>query len=139
MENGNGNVKAFATIDLEIGPGLFTNEPVETPIAFPNGIAFFMLRPMTAEVVKTLEGEGVEFTGDAVKTATGAVDRSKRVLEELVHGWRELFDVNGNPIPFTEENRDKMAGAVPLVAEIFRICGRLAIRRVEAETKNSDA
>lgn len=139
MTNENDNVKVFATVDLEIGPGLFTDEPVETAIQFPQGIAFFMLRPMTAEVVKNLEAEGVVFNADAVKTATGAVDRSKRVLEELVHGWRKLNDVNGDDIPYTEENRDKMAGAVPLVAEIFRICGRLAVRKVEGETKNSDA
>jgi hypothetical protein len=126
-------------IDLEIGPGLFTDEPVEVPIQFPNCVAVFLLRPMTASVVKTLEGEGVDFSGDAVKTATGAVDRATRVLEELVHGWRDLIDTSGAEVPYTEANRDKMGGAVPLVKEVFRICGELAVKRVKAESKNSDS
>jgi hypothetical protein len=120
--------------EWEIGEGLFSDDAVDVEIEFPNCTAVFQMRPLTADVIADLEAGGVSF--DKIKSGKQALIASRTLFGEIVVGWSGLLDINGNEVPFTEGNRDKLAAAPALVAQFWQIAADLAAKRSEAEAKN---
>lgn len=122
-------------INLGIGAGLFASEAVPVEIEFPQGTATFMLNPFTQETILDLKKSGVNL--DAKNTNQRELLKGlKKTLELIVEGWEGLQDENGMEIPYSPENRDKVAGATPLALELIRVCSELAVKQVQDTEKN---
>ena len=120
--------------EWEIGEGLFAEDAVDVEIEFPHSTAVFQMRPLTADIIADLESGGVSF--EKIKSGKQALIASRTLFAEIVVGWSGLMDANGNDVPFTDANRDKLAGAPALVAQFWQIAADLAAKRSEAEAKN---
>ena len=120
------------SINLEIGEGLFANEPVPVEIEFADHTATFYMTALTQSVVAKLEKAGVKFD---TKNTDKALESSRKLFAAIVHGW-EGFKANGVDIPFTESNRDRVAEVPEVAAEIIKIAVRLASFKRETEEGN---
>lgn len=121
--------------DVVVGEGLFAQGSVDVEVEFPLGVAVFKMRPLTPELMAALQGEGISFEGLEQDTDR-ALKVARRVLSELVQGWENLNDVAGNPVPFTDENRDTLS-TVPAISKLlWGAATRLASEKVENEEKN---
>ena len=57
------------SINIEIGEGLFANEPVPVEIEFADHTATFLMTALTQSVVAKLEEDGVVFDTKSTKKA----------------------------------------------------------------------
>jgi len=122
------------SINVEIGEGLFANEPVPVEIEFADHTATFYMTALTQSVVAGLEKDGVSFDSP---TADVALASSRKLFAAVVHGW-EGFMANGVEIPFNDDNRNRVAEVPDVAAEIISIAVNLASMRQEGEEKNSE-
>ena len=120
------------SINIEIGEGLFANEPVPVEIEFADHTATFYMTALTQSVVAGLEKRGVKFD---TKNTDKALDSSRKLFAAIVHQWEGL-KANGVEIPFTEENRDRVAEVPEIAAEIIQIAVQLASFKQEQEEGN---
>ena len=120
------------SINIEVGEGLFANEHVPVEIEFADHTAIFFMTALTQSVVAALEKQGVKFD---TKDTTKALASSRKLFAAIVHGW-ENFMANDVEIPYSEENRDRVAEVPEIAAEIIQISVQLASHRVEQEEKN---
>ena len=123
------------SINVEIGEGLFADKPVPVEITFADHTATFYMTALTQRVVAQLEKDGVKFDSP---TTDVALQSSRKLFAAVVHGW-DGFMASGVEIPFTEDNRDKVAEVPDVAAEIIGIAVQLASKRQEAEEKNSES
>lgn len=120
------------SINIEIGEGLFANEPVPVEIEFADHTATFFMTALTQSVVADLEKRGVKFD---TQSTDKALTSSRKLFAQIVHGW-EGFMANGVEIPFNEENRDRVAEVPEVAAELIQISVQLAAHRQEVEEGN---
>lgn len=121
-------------MNVEIGEGLFSDEPIEHTVNFINGSGVFLLTPMTGEVMIELEEAGVVLTGAGFASNTEAVRASRAVLSKVLHGWRD-FVVDGVEVPYSEKARDQIASTL-VGGRLMSASVELAIRVREAEEGN---
>ena len=124
------------SINIEIGEGLFANEPVPVEIEFADHTATFLMTALTQSVVAELEKGGVRFDSKSLDDATKALKSSRKLFAAVVHGWEGL-KAQGAEIPFNEANRDRVAEVPEVAAEIIQIAVQLAAYRQEQEAGNS--
>jgi hypothetical protein len=120
------------SINLEIGEGLFANEPVPVEIEFADHTATFYMTALTQSVVAKLEKQGVKFD---TKNTDKALESSRKLFAAIVHTW-EGFKANGVDIPFNEDNRNRVAEVPEVAAEIIKIAVQLASFKQETEEGN---
>ncbi len=120
------------SINIEIGEGLFANEPVPVEIEFADHTATFFMTALTQSVVADLEKEGVKFDTESVDKALAS---SRKLFAKIVHGWED-FKAAGVEIPYTDENRDRVAEVPEVAAELIQIAVQLASYRQEQEEGN---
>lgn len=120
------------SINIEVGEGLFTSDPVAVEIEFADHTATFFMTALTQSVVAELERQGVKWD---TKNTERALQSSRKLFAKIVHGW-EGFKANDVDIPFTEENRDRVAEVPEIAAEIIQIAVQLASHRLEVEEGN---
>jgi hypothetical protein len=89
---------------------------------------------LTQSVVAKLEKGGVKFVTDDTEMSLSS---SRKLFGAIVHGW-EGFKAQGKDIPFSEENRDRVAEVPDVAAEIIQIAVQLAAHRQQAEEGNSE-
>ena len=65
------------SINIEIGEGLFANEPVPVEIEFTDHTATFLMTALTQSVVADLERAGVKFDAKSLGDATKALKSSR--------------------------------------------------------------
>ena len=123
------------SINVEIGEGLFADKPVPVEIEFADHRATFYMTALTQRVVAQLEKDGVTFDSP---TTDDALQSSRKLFAAVVHDW-DGFMAGGVEIPFTEDNRDRVAEVPDVAAEIISISVQLASKRREAEEKNSES
>jgi len=120
------------SINIEIGEGLFSNEPVPVEIEFADHTATFFMTALTQSVVVDLEKSGVKFD---TKSSDMALKSSRKLFAKIVHGWNG-FLANGVEIPYNDENRDRVAEVPEVAAELIQISVQLAAHRQEQEEGN---
>ena len=120
------------SINLEIGEGLFANEPVPVEIEFADHTATFFMTALTQSVVAKLEKQGVKFD---TKNTDKALESSRKLFAAIVHAW-EGFKANGVDIPYNDDNRDRVAEVPEVAAEIIKIAVQLASFKQETEEEN---
>ena len=120
------------SINVEIGEGLFSNEPVPVEIEFADHTATFYMTALTQSVVAKLEKDGVKFD---TKSTDKALESSRKLFAAVVHGW-DGFTADGVEIPYTDDNRDRVAEVPDVAAEIINIAVQLAAHRQEQEEGN---
>jgi hypothetical protein len=120
------------SINIEIGEGLFANEPVPVEIEFADHTAIFFMTALTQSVVAELERGGVKFD---TKSTEKALTSSRKLFAKIVHGWED-FKANGVEIPYSDENRDRVAEVPEVAAELIQISVQLAAYRQEQEEGN---
>jgi len=120
------------SINIEIGEGLFANEPVPVEIEFADHTATFYMTALTQSVVAKLEKAGVKFD---TKDTDKALTSSRKLFAAIVHGW-EGFKANGVDIPYNDDNRDRVAEVPEVAAEIIKIAVQLASFKQETEEGN---
>ena len=121
------------SINIEIGEGLFANEPVPVEIEFADHTATFLMTALTQTVVADLEKHGVKF--DAAASTEKALTSSRKLFAAVVHGW-EGFKANGDEIPYSDQNRDRVAEVPEVAVEIINIAMQLASHRQSVEEGN---
>jgi hypothetical protein len=121
------------SINIEIGEGLFANEPVPVEIQFADHTATFLMTALTQSVVVDLEKNGVKF--DAAASTEKALASSRKLFAAVVHGW-EGFKANGVEIPYSNETRDRVAEVPEVAVEIINIAMQLASHRQSVEEGN---
>ena len=119
---------------FDIGEGLFSDDPVPVEIEFTMGTAVFDMKPLTSELGVKFEAEEIDLT--AITTSEEAQKASCRILEEIVYGWDNLKDSGGKDIPYTKENRDKLATSHQLVVLLIGAATDLASTKRKEEEKN---
>ena len=120
------------SINIEIGEGLFANEPVPVEIEFADHTATFYMTALTQSVVAKLEKQGVKFD---TKNIDKALESSRKLFAAIVHAW-EGFKANDVDIPFNEDNRNRVAEVPEVAAEIIKIAVQLASFKQETEEGN---
>ena len=120
------------SINIEIGEGLFANEPVPVEIEFADHTATFFMTALTQSVVADLEKEGVKFDTQSTEKA---LKSSRKLFARIVHGWED-FKAQGVEIPYNDENRDRVAEVPEVAAELIQISVQLAAYRQEQEEGN---
>ena len=120
---------------LELGEGLFSDGPVKVEFDFGSCIAVFDLQPMSFDVYDELKKEGTDL---ADMEQENAADAGKRVFAKIVKGWSGLLDTSGEPVPFTDLNRDRLA-ATEIAGEIITAARELVVERKKAEEGNSES
>ena len=127
------------SINIEIGEGLFANEPVPVEIEFADHTAMFLMTALTQSVVAALQDKGIKFDAAALAGDAGtALTSSRELFAAVVHGWEGLM-AQGVEIPFNDANRDRIAEVPDVAAEIINLAVQLASVRQEVEEKNSES
>lgn len=115
-----------------IGDGLFSDEPVEVQINFPDGkSATFKLHAMTQDVLVELEKEKVKF--DGYRNQTEALENSGKIIDRLVVSGE--FD--GTSIG--PELRKRILSNVGLTQTLLEASRSLAEVKAEEEEGNSES
>jgi len=124
------------SIDVEIGEGLFANEPVPVEIEFADHTAIFYMTAMTSDSVVELAKDGVKLDEVSLKkmNESQTVSNSKKLLGKFLHGW-EGFKAGGQDIPYSEAARDKLA-TTEMLGELLRLARELSVTKREGEEKN---
>ena len=117
-------------LDLAIGEGLFSNEPVAVEVEFTDHTATLFMTPLTQRAVAELEAGGVDFND-----ASAAMESSHKLFAKILHGWQGLMS-NGVDIPYTDDNRDRLAEVPQLAQRLLEIATDLAVTKQEGEEKN---
>ncbi len=115
-----------------IGVGLFSTEPTEIRINFPNGTyADFKVHAMTQEVLVALEKDRVKF--DGYKNQTEALEHSAKILEAIVvSGEYDGVTVLG-------ELKKRILSNIGLTKTLLEAARSLAEETIEEEEKNSES
>ena len=125
------------SIPIEIGEGLFSNEPVPVEVDFGGHVATLYMTALTQDVVAELAKEGVKLDEASLKKLNeeGQAKQSKKILAKFLHGWEGLKDINGKDIDYTEQNRDAIA-VTEALGYLVGYAKDLGITKREEEEKN---
>lgn len=122
-------------VNLAIGEGMFSNEPIGRVIEFADGSeATFYLTPVTGDLAVELEEAGIVFAPDGFASQAEALRASRAFLSKVLHGWSGWV-VDGVEIPYNEENVNRIA-ATALGADLVNIASKLAVETREANEGN---
>jgi hypothetical protein len=123
-------------LDLEIGEGLFTSDPVPVEVEFADHVATFYMTALTQDAIAELAKDGVKLDEVSLKKMNESQQaaQAKKLLAKFVHGWEGLKAGNID-IPFNEANRDRIA-VTEVLASLVGIAKDLGVTRQEAEEKN---
>lgn len=122
------------SINLEIGEGLFSSDPIPVEIEFADHTATFHMKALTQADIADFEKDGVKF--DAA-TVANALDLSRKMLERIVLGWDGLMAASGTEIKYNEVNRNRLAEVPDIASELMTAALSLATRRSQVEEGNS--
>ena len=124
------------SLNIEVGEGLFSDEPVPVEIEFTNHVATFYMTALTGDVIAQLAQDGVKVDEASLKKMNELQQaaHSKKLLAKFLHGW-ENFKAGDREIPYTEQNRDQIA-VTEMLAELIGIAKDLGVARREAEEEN---
>ena len=125
------------SIPIEIGDGLFSNEPVPVEVDFGNHTATLYMTALTQDVIAELAKEGVKLDEVSIKKLNeeGQAKQSKKLLAKFLHNWEGLKSSNGQDIPYNEQNRDAIA-VTEALAYMIGFAKDLGITKREEEEKN---
>lgn len=117
---------------IRIGDGLFSSDPIAVE-SEELGCTLY-LHALTAATAAELEKAGVKL--DNIGSNKQALIAARSILAKVVAGWEGLKSVSGVEIPFSDENRDRLAEVGDVVNVIIQAAQTLAIVREEEEEKN---
>lgn len=125
------------SIPVEIGEGLFTSDPVEVEVELADHTAKFYMTALTQDSIAELARDGCKVDEISLKKMNEGqmVANARKLLAKFLHGWEGLKSVNGIEIPYTESNRDRIAGT-ELLGHLLEAAKDLGITRQEVEEKN---
>jgi hypothetical protein len=110
------------------------DETVEVKVGAEGEASVFVLRPLTHARQMALRREN---------TLHGRVDEEAlewATWRSTLVGWREVFDEKGDPLPFTEENRERLIREMPSdLATLLLAHARLPAFRLHEAVGNSGA
>lgn len=81
----------------------------------PDESAFLRVKPLTADTMHRITANAIAESGFDMDIASAKIIRA--ALTECVAGWEGLEDVNGDPIPFSQEALEDICEADPRFAE----------------------
>ncbi len=124
-------------LGFEFGDGLFTSDPVPVEREVHGQVATFYMTALTGDDVAELAKQGVKLDEASLKKLNESqqATQSKRLLGRFLHGWDNLVDRRGEPVPYNEQNRDRFA-VTEALATFIGIAKDLGVSRQEAEEKN---
>jgi hypothetical protein len=112
-----------------IGVGLFSTDPIEIVINFPNGDrGVFQVRPLTQDLVVSLLQQGVKF--DGVSDPKKAIENNTAILREIIVGG-SIGD-----LVIDEDNVGRIASHSGLSAALMNAARELAEETAEVEEGN---
>jgi hypothetical protein len=115
-----------------IGDGLFSQEPVDVQINFPDGkSATFKLNAMTQEILVELEKDKVKF--DGYKTQTEALEHSAKIIDRIVVSG----EFEGTVIK--DDLKKRILSHVGLTQTILEASRALAEEKQEEEEENFES
>lgn len=120
---------------VRIGAAVFSGAPqwVAMP-EFGEGCEL-LLSPFTSDTVAEMQAEGVL---DRSGQPTDLAREARSFFRRIVHDWREWRSSDGELIPYTTENRDRIAGIGHEVRRVVQQAAKeLAVATVESEEGNS--
>jgi hypothetical protein len=124
-------MKTF-TSPSNVGAGLFTDEPVDVQINFPDGTkAIFKLHAMTQQIVVEFEKDGVKFEG--YKTQEEALENSAKIIDRIV----ESGEYDG--IKIVDDLKPRILSNVGLTKTLLDASRSLAEEIIEEEEGNSES
>lgn len=124
-------------LDVEIGEGLFTSDPVPVEVELHGHVATFFMSALTTDEIADLAKNGVKLDEASLKKMNESQQaaQAKKLLARFLHGWENLKDARGNDVPYTEANRDRLA-VTEMLAHFIGFAKDLGISRQEAEEGN---
>ena len=122
-------------LDVEIGEGLFSSEPIRVEIEFADHTATFLMTALTQKDIAAFEAEGVKFD---TATVANALELSRKMCASIVHGWEGL-KAQGKEVEFNATNRDRLAEVPEVASMLMETAISLASSRQQVEEGNSES
>jgi hypothetical protein len=131
-----GDVQKFEC-KSNLGVGLFTDEPQNVEISFPNGDFFRgRIRALTQEVIISLMQKGIKF--DGYKNLADANLHMKKMINEIVVDGEIISERCGDQI-INDESRARVMSHQGFMEKSIEVARHLAEEVVEESEENSES
>lgn len=120
---------------VRIGAAIFSGQPQWVAVPeFGEGCELY-LSPFTSDTVAEMQAEGVL---DRNGQPTDVARESRSFFRKIVHDWRGWYAADNSVIPYTSENRDRIAGIGHEIRRVVQQAAKeLAVTSVGPEEGNS--